>query len=67
MGFTIEPDTFYTEHELRQAGIFTEHELRRARERGLRCSEVARGQRLYKGQWLLDWLERPKGVARATS
>lgn len=60
-GFTIDPAAWYTEHELREAGMFTEAALKRARERdGLRCKEIRRGHRVYRGSWLLKWL----GVGR---
>lgn len=58
MPFKIDPERWYDEAELRLEGLFTEAALRRARASGaLRCREPARGKRLYKGAWLLAWLE----------
>jgi len=61
VGFAIEAQRWYTEEELRRGGVLTESMLARGRRDGrLKYREPGRGKRLYLGQWLLDWLERPE-------
>lgn len=55
--FTIDPNAWYEEYDLRIGKIFSEAELHKARVAGLKCREITRGRRLYKGAWLLAWLE----------
>lgn len=53
----INPTAIYAEHDLIATGFFLGGELRNARLYGrLRFHEPRRGQRVYIGQWLLDWL-----------
>ena len=55
--FTIHPNAVYTDGEIRLALSLTSATLARARrERKLRFTRQGR-QFLYRGQWLLDWLE----------
>lgn len=61
-GFVLRliPHRYYTEESLRCMGL-SGSTLARARERdGLRCKEIGKRQRMYKGQWVIDWLERSK-------
>jgi hypothetical protein len=60
MGIEIKPDEFYTESALRLAGFLNERELKKARDEGLQYRQVSRGKRLYRGAWLLDWLEKTR-------
>jgi hypothetical protein len=57
-GIEIKPDAWYTEQELRRWGFDTD-ELSRGRSAGeLRYLDRGRSSmRLYKGEWLLKWLE----------
>jgi len=55
--FTIHPDAVYLDGEIRLALSLTSAALARARrERKLRFTRQGH-QILYRGQWLLDWLE----------
>lgn len=66
MGFVIDPERWYDELELRQAGWFSEDQLRRGRKKeGLRCRVIDRTKRIYKGAWLEEWLERMANGAEA--
>lgn len=63
MGIRIEADRYYPEHELRLMGLDGEA-LEEARGRGeLRGREVG-GTVVYKGAWVIDWLDRePAGAS----
>ena len=53
----INPDRLYQESEVILTLNLTYDQLRRARNKGeLRYKEVGRGQRLYLGRWLLEWI-----------
>jgi hypothetical protein len=53
----IEPSQWYDEEHLRVNFGWSADHLRKARDReGLRCRTIGR-KRLYKGAWLLAWLE----------
>jgi len=55
--FLIRPDAIYTDGEVRLALDVTTAALARARrQRRLRFTAQGRAI-LYRGQWLLDWLE----------
>ncbi len=57
-GRLIEPDAIYTDGDIRLALGLTTATLSRARRDGrLRYSRQGRTL-LYRGSWLLDWLER---------
>ena len=59
----FDPDGFYTEWSLRVMGLDGEA-MRKARKSGeLKFKEVG-AERLYKGEWLLEWLQ-PKQEATA--
>jgi hypothetical protein len=58
----FKPDSFYHECDLIVQYNLSEFTLARVRKSGaLRFKELARGKRLYLGQWLIDWLSRPEG------
>ena len=63
-GIKIEPDQWYLEDTLRLLGApFDSETLARARRGGkLEAREPKRGQRIYKGEWLLAWLEAKEMV-----
>jgi hypothetical protein len=65
MPMRFEPDTWYTEIELRLAGFATAATLKRARDDGLRCKEIVRGKRVYLGAWLNSWLKGSDGHGQA--
>jgi hypothetical protein len=57
MIFRPDPDAFYSEFQLRLLGLDGEA-LEKARDRGeLRGKDVG-ADVLYKGAWLIEWLER---------
>ena len=59
----FDEDAFYTEEALRVLGLDGEALAHARREGGLRCRQVGR-VRLYKGEWLQQWLSRPEQQAR---
>jgi len=57
----LDPEAWYNERVLRILGV-AEKTLRDAVKAGeLRCRDLGRGKRLFKGSWLLAWLEGPAG------
>lgn len=67
MGTTIERDKVYTEYELRIDGLFNEAELKRARASGLKSKEIRRGKRIYRGSWLIAWMEGRERITEKAS
>ena len=62
MVLEFKPETYYDEYHVRVQGL-DEDVLKRAREsEGLRYREVD-GRIIYKGQWLIDWLDRSEAEA----
>lgn len=58
-GIRIEADLWYLENLLRIAGL-DEDDLRKGRDAGsLRFTQLSHG-RIYKGAWVIRWLEGPK-------
>ena len=58
MGIRFDPETWYTENELRARLDWDEKLLARARrDEGRLCRQIG-WERWYKGEWLLEWLER---------
>ncbi|MBV8072092.1 MAG: hypothetical protein JO270_19450 [Acidobacteriaceae bacterium] len=56
--FLPEPNEFYPEEFLVAKRFFTFNQLRKARYQGrLRSREIIKGNRHYKGSWLIAWLE----------
>lgn len=55
--FTIIPDAVYSEGELREYLSLTSAAVARARRTGKLRFARQGNQFLYRGQWLLDWLE----------
>ncbi len=64
----IEPERVYDEYTLRQRGHpFTSRALKEGRDSGrLRFREAAVG-RVYRGRWLLDWLQLERSPAKGRS
>jgi hypothetical protein len=56
----FEVEAFYDEDTLRLLGLDSQALARARREGDLRCRQVGR-VRLYKGEWLQEWLSRPEG------
>ncbi len=56
--FVIQPDAIYSDGEVRLALGVTSSALVRARREGRLCFTRQGNSILYRGQWLLDWLER---------
>jgi len=57
----LDPEAWYNERVLRILGV-AEKTLRDAVKTGaLRCRDLGRGKRLFKGAWLQAWLEGPAG------
>lgn len=54
---TIEPARCYAESDLVLELGWTSAQIRRARAQGLRYRDLGRGQRVYLGRAILDWLE----------
>jgi hypothetical protein len=64
---TINANDWYAEETLRAMGFSTAI-LDRARIKGeLRCKALGKRSRLYKGQWVLDWLEDGKTNKRGSN
>jgi hypothetical protein len=57
-GVTIDPARLYTESDIAVELGWTANDLARARRRGLRHVELSRSVRLYRGTWILAWLEQ---------
>jgi hypothetical protein len=53
----VEPDRVYHEAEVIVELGWTYSDLRRARDTGLRFRELGRGRRVYRGCWIVEWLE----------
>jgi hypothetical protein len=56
----FDPDAFYDEDALRLLGLDGETLARARRVGELRCRQLGR-VRLYKGQWLQEWLSGSEG------
>jgi hypothetical protein len=54
----FDPETFYDEEGLRAAGLDGQALARAVRAGELRCRRVGR-LRLFRGDWLNEWLGRP--------
>lgn len=65
MPMTFDAGQFYDEFELIAAGQFTSSQLKKARLSGLRYKQFSRGHRVYKGEWLLEWIETKPEVQNA--
>jgi len=64
MGSTIDAEAYYDQADIRRLLRISSRALGAAIRAGeLRHTEIA-GRRLYRGQWLIDWLE---GTAQASS
>ena len=57
MGYQIDPNTFYEKHDVRRLTKVSSHAIGAAVRAGeLRASKIGSRQ-VFKGQWLIDWLE----------
>lgn len=54
----IDPECYYTETNLRIFGLDSDV-LKRARQNeNLRFKQISRGEYIYKGSWLREWIDR---------
>lgn len=61
-GIRIDPDTYYPEHELRVMGIDADALEKAVSARELRVKSVG-DTPMYKGAWLIAWLDREQEAA----
>ena len=59
----FDPDAFYDEDALRVLGLDSAALARARKDGALRCRRVGR-VRLYKGEWLQEWLSRAEEEPR---
>lgn len=57
-GLLIDPERVYAERDIVLLFGWGASDLAAARKRGLRFVELRRGRRVYRGAWLLAWMEQ---------
>ncbi len=65
MGVTIQPDTFYRPDDVKRIFGFSIHSLDVACRNGELRFVKQSGQRFFRGQWLIDWLDGKPSLSRS--